>query len=44
MNHELGSAYLGQLVAKQAMHNALYGKPKAKKSSFLKRCWKKVSQ
>ncbi|CAM2820841.1 hypothetical protein OPW41_09920 [Vibrio europaeus] len=42
MNHELGNAYLGQMIAKQAMQDALYGKPKAKKTSFIKRMMKKV--
>ncbi|MDC5850204.1 hypothetical protein OPW32_13415 [Vibrio europaeus] len=42
MIHELGNAYLGQMIAKQAMQNALYGKPKAKKTSFIKRMMKKV--
>ncbi|MFB9214364.1 hypothetical protein [Vibrio sinaloensis] len=42
MNHELGNAYLGQMIAKQAMHEALNGKPKAKKSSFIKRMMKKM--
>ncbi|WP_282567531.1 hypothetical protein [Vibrio sinaloensis] len=42
MNNELGNAYLGQMIAKQAMHDALYGKPKAKKTSFIKRMMKKI--
>jgi|GEM_PF-943377 len=42
MNHELGNAYLGQMIAKQAMQDALYGKPKAKKNTFIKRMMKKV--
>ena len=42
MNHELGNAYLGQMIAKQAMYEALNSKPKAKKSSFIKRMMKKV--
>ncbi|UUM32959.1 hypothetical protein [Vibrio japonicus] len=43
MNHELGSAYLGQMIAKQAMHEAMT-KPKAKKASFFKRMMKKVAK
>ncbi len=45
MGYELGSAYLGQIVAKQMIEEALYGKPKkAKKTSFIKRLVKKVSK
>lgn len=42
MNHELGNAYLGQMIARQAMHDALNVKPKAKKPSFIKRMMKKM--
>ncbi|WP_265093429.1 hypothetical protein [Vibrio metoecus] len=44
MNNELGSVYLGQLIAKQAMHQAQVGKSKTKKRSFLQRIRQKVSQ
>lgn len=44
MSYELGSAYLGQMVAKQAMHEAFYGKPKAKKPSFFKKMMKKLAK
>lgn len=43
MNHELGNAYLGQMIAKQAMYEAM-NKPKAKKASFFKRMMKKVAK
>lgn len=43
MNHELGNAYLGQLIAKQAMYEAM-NKPKAKKTSFFKRMMKKMAK
>ena len=46
MNYELGHAYLGQMVAKNMMHEALYGKPKPKpkKASFIKRMMKKMAK
>ncbi|MFA0310395.1 hypothetical protein [Vibrio splendidus] len=44
MNYELGHAYLAQMVAKNMMHEALYGKPKQKKASFLKRMMKKMAK
>ncbi|WP_164683964.1 hypothetical protein [Vibrio maerlii] len=45
MGYELGSAYLGQIVAKQMIEEALYGKPKkVKKTSFFKRFAKKLSK
>ncbi|QIA65970.1 hypothetical protein GT360_20970 [Vibrio astriarenae] len=43
-HNDLGSAYLGQLVAKQMMEDAMTGKVKAKKASFLKRMIKKVAK
>lgn len=43
MNHELGNAYLGQLIAKQAMYEAM-NKSKAKKASFFKRMMKKMAK
>ena len=33
MGNELGGAYIGQMIAKDAMHKALYGK--AKKLSLI---------
>ncbi|WP_264158467.1 hypothetical protein [Vibrio bathopelagicus] len=44
MNYELGHAYLGHMVAKNMMHEALYGKPKRKKPSFFKRMMKKMAK
>ncbi|WP_301951207.1 hypothetical protein [Vibrio sp. Evd11] len=44
MNYELGHAYLGQIVAKNMMHETLYGKSKPKKPSFFKRMMKKMSK
>ncbi|AOW85134.1 hypothetical protein [Vibrio mimicus] len=44
MNNELGSVYLGQLIAKQAMYQAQFGKSKAKKRSLLQRMRQKFSQ
>lgn len=35
MGNELGGAYIGQMIAKDAMHKALYGKAKKKKLLFL---------
>ena len=32
MGNELGGAYIGQMIAKDAMHKALYGKAKKKKA------------
>lgn len=43
-HNDLGSAYLGQLVAKQMMEDAMTSKVKAKKTSFLKRMIKKVAK
>ncbi|MDA0142664.1 MAG: hypothetical protein ACPHQD_12150 [Vibrio toranzoniae] len=44
MNYELGNVYLGQIAAKNMMHEALYGKPKSKKPSFFKRMRKKMAK
>ncbi|WP_301338511.1 hypothetical protein [Vibrio splendidus] len=44
MNYELGHAYLGQMVAKNMMHEALYGKSKPKKPSFFKRMMKQMAK
>ncbi|WP_257619006.1 MULTISPECIES: hypothetical protein [Vibrio] len=44
MGYELGNAYLGQIVAKNMMHEALYGKPKPKKMSLVKRMMKKIAK
>ncbi|RBM31669.1 hypothetical protein DLR61_04550 [Vibrio tarriae] len=44
MNNELGSVYLGQMIAKQAMHQAQFGKSKTKKRSLLQRMRQKFSQ
>ncbi|MFG0605270.1 hypothetical protein KSS82_02945 [Vibrio mimicus] len=48
MNNELGSVYLGQLIAKQAIHQAQFGKTKTKtktkKRSLLQRIRQKFSQ
>ncbi|WP_428812196.1 hypothetical protein [Vibrio makurazakiensis] len=44
MGYELGNAYLGQILAKNMMHEALYGKPKPKKVSFFKRVMKKLAK
>ena len=44
MGNDLGTAYMGQIIAKQMMHEALYGKAKPKKKSFIKSMWKKMSK
>lgn len=44
MGNDLGNAYIGQMLAKQMMHEALYGKPQPKKKSFVKSLWKKFSK
>ncbi|WP_017630099.1 MULTISPECIES: hypothetical protein [unclassified Vibrio] len=44
MNYELGHVYLGQMAAKNMMHEALYGKSKPKKVSFFKRMMKKMAK
>ncbi|CAM3041079.1 hypothetical protein QTO01_04945 [Vibrio mytili] len=43
MNHEIGGAYIGQMIAKDVMHKALYGKSKKKKVSVFARIVKKLS-
>lgn len=44
MGNDLGTAYIGQIIAKQMMHEALYGKAKPKKKSFIKTMWKKINK
>lgn len=44
MGYELGSAYLGQIIAKQMINESLYGKPKSKKVSLIKRMKSKFSK
>ncbi|WP_334553334.1 hypothetical protein [Vibrio scophthalmi] len=44
MNNDLAGAYLGQMIAKQAMNEMFYGKPKAKKASFFKRVLNKIAK
>lgn len=43
MNHDFGNVFIANMIAKQTMHEALYGKPKAKKTSFFKRLMKKFA-
>lgn len=43
MGNELGGAYIGQMIAKDAMHKALYGKAKKKKASVFARVIKKLA-
>ncbi|PFG58400.1 hypothetical protein ATG66_0950 [Vibrio sp. ES.051] len=45
MGNELGGAYIGQMIARDAMHKALYGKGKTKKkkASFFARMMKKLA-
>ncbi len=46
MSNEIGGAYgayLGEMMAKNAMHKALYGKPKKKKASAFSRLMKKLA-
>ncbi|EJA3094022.1 TPA: hypothetical protein ACGSTO_001277 [Vibrio parahaemolyticus] len=43
MGNEIGGAYIGQMIAKDAMHKALYGKAKKKKASIFARVMKKAS-
>ena len=43
MTNELGGAYIGQMIAKDAMHKALHGKAKKKKVSALSRLVKKLA-
>ncbi len=46
MNFQSGSVYMlmGEVIAKQAMHEALHGKVKAKKQSRIKTMFKKISK
>jgi len=44
MNYELGHTYLGQMAAKNMMHEAMYGKSKPKKASFIRRMMKKMAK
>jgi hypothetical protein len=44
MGYELGGAYVGQLIAKKAMYDAMHGKPQAKKKCFIKTLVKKFSK
>ena len=44
MGYELGNVYVGHIVAKNMMHDALHGKPKQKKVSFVKRMMKKMAK
>ncbi len=44
MNNDLGSVYLAEAIAKHAINEALYGKPKAKKPSFIKRMMKRIKK
>lgn len=41
MGNEIGGAYIGQMIAKDAMHKALYGKAKKKKSFYFCSCYEK---
>lgn len=43
MTNELGGAYIGQMIAKDAMHKALHGKTKKKKASVFSRVLKKLA-
>ncbi|WP_286036626.1 hypothetical protein [Vibrio sp. SCSIO 43153] len=43
MGNELGGAYIGQMIAKDAMHKALNGKAKKKKPSMFTRLMKKLA-
>lgn len=42
MNYDLGSVYLGQVAAKNMLHEEMYGKQQArkKKSAVMKKLWK----
>ena len=44
MSNELGGAYIGQMIAKDAMHKALYGPAKKKKASVFARIIKKLTK
>ncbi|MGR5130943.1 hypothetical protein [Vibrio alfacsensis] len=43
MGYELGGVYIGQMIGKEAMHKALYGKTKKKKPSMFARLMKKLA-
>lgn len=43
MNNELGSVYLGQMIAKQAMHQAQFGKAKRKSALYYRECVKSLA-
>lgn len=43
MTNEIGGAYIGQMIAKDAMHKALHGKAKKKKASVFSRFVKKLA-
>ncbi len=43
MNNEIGGAYIGQMLARDAMHKALHGKVKKKKASVFSRVMKKLA-
>lgn len=40
---QLGGVYIGQMIIKDAMHKALYGKTKKKKPSMFARVMKKLA-
>ncbi|WP_434362002.1 hypothetical protein [Parasalinivibrio latis] len=44
MGYELGGAYIGHMIALDAMHKAYYGKTKKKKASIFTRIFKKVAK
>ncbi|WP_165313502.1 hypothetical protein [Vibrio ziniensis] len=46
MNYQLGSAYtlMSEVIVKQVMDEALYGKEKPKKKSLIKTIFKKTSK
>ncbi|ENT6806685.1 MULTISPECIES: hypothetical protein [Vibrio] len=44
MGYELGGAYIGQMMAKDAMYKAMYGKTTKKKASFISRMLKKMAK
>ncbi len=43
MTNEFAGAYIGHMIGKDAMHKALYGKPKKKKPTAISRLMKKLS-
>lgn len=44
MGNEIGGVYIGQMIAKDAMHKALYGKAKKKKSFYFCSCYEKTGE